>query len=260
MNLRPLLAVVPARGGSKGLPGKNIRPLAGLPLIAHTLAFTRLCRQIDRCIVSTDSRKIAVLARRYGGDVTFLRPAELAQDETPMLPVLQHALREVERLEGRRYEALVLFQPTSPARQPQDLAQALSMLQEDTGCVGVISVSEPGFNPRYVCVEEYEGYLGRLFSDEPSYARRQDVPSVFRINGMLYLWRRDYVLGATEISIDSAPHRMLLVPRERAFDIDDLHDFQTAELAIRAGLVKLPWLEARRRRGRKAHGSSRRRR
>ena len=243
MSVRPLLAVVPARGGSKGLPGKNVRPLAGLPLLAHALEFARRCPAIDRCIVSTDSKKIAALARRYRGDVPFLRPAELAQDQTPMLPVLQHALREVERMEGRRYETLLLLQPTNPARLPQDLARALALLAEDPGCAGVIAVSEPAFNPRYVCVEERAGRLRRLFSGGPAYTRRQDVPPVFRINGMLYLFRRDYLLGAKEIDVDAAPLRMLVLPRERAFDIDDLHDFQMAELALEAGLVKLPWLK-----------------
>ncbi|HXZ29287.1 MAG TPA: acylneuraminate cytidylyltransferase family protein [Terriglobales bacterium] len=250
MSVRPLLAVVPARGGSKGLPGKNVRPLAGLPLLAHALEFARRCPAIDRCLVSTDSKKIAALARRYRGDVPFLRPAELAQDETPMLPVLQHALREVERMEGRRYETLLLLQPTNPARLPQDLARALALLDADPGCVGVIAVSEPAFNPRYVCVEEQAGYLRRLFSGGPAYTRRQDVPPVFRVNGMLYLFRRDYLLETKEIDVDAAPLRMLVLPRERAFDIDDLHDFQMAELALQAGLVKLPWLK-RKRRGRK---------
>lgn len=243
MSLRPLLAVVPARGGSKGLPGKNLRPLAGLPLIAHTLAFARACRAIDRCIVSTDSRKIAAVARRYGGDVPFLRPAELARDESPTLPVLQHALHHAEKQEGRRYEAVLLLQPTNPARLPQDLTRALDLMAKDADCVGVIAVSEPEFNPRFVCVEERAGYLRRMFPASPHYERRQDAPPVLRINGMLYLWRRDYLLGASEIDLDSAPHRLLRLPRERALDIDDLHDLQMAELAIRGGLVKLPWLK-----------------
>ncbi len=250
MKVRPVLAVVPARGGSKGLPGKNVRPLAGLPLLAHALEFARRCPAIERCVVSTDSKKIAAVARRYRGEVPFLRPRELARDQTPMLPVLQHALREVERREGRRYQALLLLQPTSPARLPQDLERALALLEEDPVCVGVISVSEPAFNPRFVCVEEQAGYLRRLFSSRPAFTRRQDAPPVFRINGMLNLWRRDYLLSAKEIDVEAAPHRMLLVPRERAFDIDDLHDFQMADLALRGGLVKLPWLK-RKRRGRR---------
>ena len=92
-----MLAVIPARGGSKGLPGKNIRQFAGLPLIVHSIRMAELCREIDDCVVSTDSEEIAEVARKYGAKVPFLRPAELARDDTPMWPVLQHALHEMER-------------------------------------------------------------------------------------------------------------------------------------------------------------------
>src|SRR5262249_42221360 len=102
-DLDPCLAIVPARGGSKGLPGKNIRMLAGLPLIAHALACARMVPRIRRTIVSTDSEEIAEVARAHGGEVPFLRPPELAQDTSPMMPVLAHALDEVERGEGQRY-------------------------------------------------------------------------------------------------------------------------------------------------------------
>ena len=102
MSEPPMLAIIPARGGSRGLPGKNIRPLVGLPLIVHSLRLAALCLEIDRCIVTTDSDEIAAVAKAYGGDVPFMRPAELARDDTPMMPVLRHALLEIERAEGRR--------------------------------------------------------------------------------------------------------------------------------------------------------------
>src|SRR3954451_10687616 len=104
------LAVVPARGGSKGLPGKNIRPLAGLPLLEHSVKLAQLCPEIDRTIVSTDSEEIAEIARAVGAEVPFLRPAKLARDETPMLPVLRHALGE---LDGA-WDLVLLLDPTSP--------------------------------------------------------------------------------------------------------------------------------------------------
>ena len=241
MSLAPLLAVIPARGGSKGLPGKNIRPFAGLPLIAHSIRFAALVPQIDRCIVSTDSEEIARTAREHGGDIPFLRPAELARDETPMWPVLQHALREIERSEGRRYESLLLLDPTSPCRLPEDVTLALKMLEEDARAAGVVAVSEPHFNPRWVCVEERDGYLAHAFESR-SYARRQDVPKVYRVNALLYLWRRQHVADQPEPQWDSAPHRMLVVPEERAVHVDELHDFQLGELLVRSGLVRLPWL------------------
>src|ERR1700756_3876530 len=96
MTIHPVLAVIPARGGSRGLPDKNIALLAGLPLISHSIRLSKLCAEIAKCVISTDSERIAAVARDYGGDVPFLRPAELAKDETPMWPVLRHALAEME--------------------------------------------------------------------------------------------------------------------------------------------------------------------
>ncbi len=112
MSQHSTIAIIPARGGSKGLPGKNLRSLGGLPLIAHSIRFAHLCPEVERCIVSTDCEEIAKAARDAGGEVPFLRPPELAEDSTPMLPVLQHALRETELREGKRYELVILLQPT----------------------------------------------------------------------------------------------------------------------------------------------------
>jgi N-acylneuraminate cytidylyltransferase len=240
----PVLAVVPARGGSKGLPGKNIRPLGGLPLIAHTLRCAAMTPAIDRCVVSTDDANIAAVARQHGGDVPFLRPGELAQDDTPMIPVLQHALREMEARDGRRYESLLLLDPTSPGRLPEDIAQALTLLDEDPQADGVVAVSEPRFNPRWVCVEPQDGYIAPAFGAH-NYARRQDVPPVYRINATLYLWRRDFLLSVTDNRWLDSNQRMLVIPESRAVHIDELADFQLAELALQAGLMTLPWLENR---------------
>lgn len=242
MSLRPLLAVIPARGGSKGLPGKNIRTFAGLPLIAHSIRFAALCPQIDTVIVSTDSSEIAAVAREYGGDVPFLRPAELAQDETPMWPVLQHALRKMEQRLSKQFGSLLLLDPTSPGRIPQDVTHALEMLESDAHAVGVVAVSEPPFNPRWVCVEESGGYMKQLVPETHTYVRRQDVPPVYRVNALLYLWRRNHVVTADEPQFYTLPHRMLAVPDERAMHIDEPRDFVQAELMVREGLVQLPWL------------------
>lgn len=243
MNTRPVLAVIPARGGSKGLPGKNIRPLAGLPLLAHSILCAKACPQIDRVIVSTDNEEIARCARSNGGEVPFLRPAELAQDDTPTMPVLQHALTEMERIDERRYESLLLLDPTSPGRIPSDVASALLMIEEDPACVGVVGVSEPHFNPRWVCVEEKSGYLALAFPQDVNFVRRQDVPPVYRINATLYLWRREFLLKAPAAPFATdARHRMLVVPETRAIHIDTLEDFQMAEILIAHGMVHLPWL------------------
>jgi len=244
LSLRPLLAVIPARGGSKGLPGKNVLPFAGLPLIAHSIRMAALCPEIDRCIVSTDSEHIAEVARKHGANVPFLRPSELAQDDTPMWPVLRHALREIERQTGKQFGSLLLLDPTSPGRMPEDLVEALRMLEADPQAAGVVAVSEPPFNPRWACVEEVGGYLKQLVPQDHTYVRRQDVPPAYRVNALLYLWRRDYVMNQDAPHFYDVPHRILVVPDERAIHIDEPRDFALAELLVREGFVKLPWLTA----------------
>jgi CMP-N,N'-diacetyllegionaminic acid synthase len=243
MSVPPVLAVIPARGGSKGLPGKNIRPLVGLPLIGHSIRLAKMCGEVARCVVSTDSEEIAAVARECGGEVPFLRPAELARDDTPMWPVLRHALRRVESLDQRRYGSVLLLSPTSPGRLPEDVSRAVRMLEEDAVSVGVVAGSEPRFNPRWVCVDVgVDGYMRQSFPDVKLYARRQDVPAIYRINGALYLWRRDHVAESEAPAYFEAPHRMLEIPEERAIDIDSSLDFRIAELMLQDGLVRFPWL------------------
>ena len=239
MTVHPILAIVPARGGSKGLPGKNVRPLAGLPLIAHSLRLAALCPEIARTIVTTDDADIRDVAIAHGGDAPFLRPAELARDDTPMTPVLQHALHEAERLDGRTYGSVLLLDPTSPGRLPADVTRAVELLESDAAAQGVIACSKPTFNPFWVGVVERGAYLAPAFAGA-EYVRRQDVPPFLRINGALYLWRRDFI--ARGASWRDEPHRALEIPEARAFSIDDLHEFQVAEQLVAAGLVELPWL------------------
>lgn len=237
---RPLLAVIPARGGSKGLPGKNIRPLSGLPLIAHSIACARITPEIDRCVVSTDSQVIADVATAHGGVAPFLRPPALAQDSASVIPALRHALLEMERLDQHRYESLLLMDPTSPTRYPEDIRMALSMLDGDPACDGVIAVSQPEFNPYWHCVVDRGGYMTDLIPGAAAYDRRQDVPAAYRITGLLYLWRRDYLLGCDNWR--EGHLRMLVLPEARSVSIDDIETFDRLEVLVREGLVKLPWL------------------
>jgi len=243
MSIKPVLAVIPARGGSKGAPWKNIRTLAGLPLIDHSIRLSRLCGEIAKCVVSTDSEEIAAVARECGAEVPFLRPPELAGDDTPMWPVLQHALTEMESHDHCRYGSLLLLSPTSPARLPEDVSKAMRLLEEDNRAVGVVAASTPPFNPRWVCIDiAKDGYVHQSFPDGNVYARRQDVPAVYRINGALYLWRRDHVANSEAPRYFEMPHRMLEIPESRAIDIDSLHDFRLAELMLHDGMISFPWL------------------
>lgn len=237
-----LLAVIPARGSSKGLPGKNIRPFAGLPLIAHTVLFAKMCPEIERCIVSTDSAEIAEVARQFGADVPFLRPAELAQDDTPLWPVLRHALAQSEQQERSRYDILVLLDPTSPSREPSDLTGALRRLTSAPAADGVIGVSQPDFNPLWNCVIERDGWMADLVEGGSRFDRRQDAPIAYRINGSMYLWRTAFVRRQERSWRQTGRFLMYEIPELRAMSIDTAGEFERAELLVRSGLITLPWL------------------
>jgi CMP-N,N'-diacetyllegionaminic acid synthase len=234
------LGVIPARGGSKGVPGKNVRLLAGLPLLVHSIKLSRLCPDIARTVVSTDSEEVAGVARAAGAEVPFLRPAELAQDDTSMLPVLRHALAELDP-DGSRYERLLLLDPTSPGRLPDDVARAHALLREDASADGVVAVSEPAFNPIWTAVVERDGVLEPLLADARAYRRRQDVPRVLRVNAALYLFRTSFLRGVEESWLNGR-HRPLEIPELRAFHLDTEDDFSVCELVLEHGLVRLPWL------------------
>ena len=145
---------------------------------------------------------------------------------------------------NQRFESLLLLQPTAPCRLPEDVSHAMEMLDADSAAVGVIGVSEPAFNPRWVCVEESGGHMKPLVPESANYTRRQDVPPVYRINGLLYLWRRDHVAHSSAPRYFEEPYRMLVLPEIRAGDIDTAEDLAMMELLLREGLIQLPWLES----------------
>ena len=240
---RRLLAVIPARGGSKDLPGKNIKSFAGLPLIAHTILFAKLCPDMTRVLVSTDSPQIAEVARAFGGEAPFLRPVELAQDESPLWPVLQHALDWVEAHERAHYDLLLLLDPTSPAREPSDITEALTRLCRHAAADGVIGVSQPNFNPIWHGVVERDGWMIDLHPEGGGYTRRQELPTVYRINGSLYLWRTEFVRAQTERTWRAQGRHLLHeIPESRAMSIDTAEEFARAEALVNAGLITFPWL------------------
>ena len=239
---KKILAVIPARGGSKGLPGKNIRLFAGLPLIAHSILLGKMCPEINRLIVSTDSSEIADIAKDFGAEVPFVRPAGLAKDDTPMWPVLRHALQTMEEMDGVRYQYLLLLDPTSPAREPADVSRALNRLKETPSANGIIGVSRPDFNPFWSCVVERDGWMADLIEEGSRYERRQDVPVVYRVNGSLYIWRTDFLRKEEGLWRRQGKHLMYKIPELRAMSIDSMHEFERAELLVKGGLITFPWL------------------
>ncbi|MBX3112550.1 MAG: acylneuraminate cytidylyltransferase family protein [Fimbriimonadaceae bacterium] len=234
--LHPVLALIPARGGSKGLPGKNIRPLAGRPLLAHSVALAKMCPAVAEVVCSTDSEEIAAVAREAGASVPWLRPDSLSGDTAAMWPVVRHAL---ENTPGD-FGSVLLLDPTSPGRVPEDIAASVRRLEADDAADGVVGVSEPEFNPIWHCVVERDGRMADLVPEGRTYTRRQDLPRVFRINASLYLWRADFVRSCD----NWRDGHMLLheIPESRAIHIDTIDEFDAASRAIAEGRVTLPWL------------------
>lgn len=239
-----ILGVIPARGGSQGLPGKNIRPLAGVPLIGHSITAAALVPEITRTIVSTDDEEIAAVARSLGGDVPFLRPANLAEHTTPTGPVIAHALAELERLDGASYDAVLLLEPTSPLRDPQLLSDAITMLATAPEIDGVVSVAMPSFDPFSVGVRTgSDGVLQRFFPDAVGLTRRQDSDRTFlKLTGNFYVWRTEFVRRIERSWLDEGRFLPLMTPDLLSFAIDTEEDFRIVEAIVESGLVALPVL------------------
>lgn len=237
-----VLAVIPARGGSKGVANKNILPLRGTPLIVHAINAGHGCPLISRTIVSTDSQEIADVARTHGGEVPFLRPAALATDDAPMAPVIRHALEFVEGEECLKYDMVVLLDPTSPSRSPHQLAAAIRLLEEHPDVDGVVAVSEPTFNPVWVGVTlDGNGNLDRYFPEGIGVTRRQDTKGRFlRINGNFYVWRSDLVRRLERSWLDEGRYLGYEISEAQAFSIDDAYEFRLIDALAATGMVQFP--------------------
>lgn len=225
-----ILGVIPARGGSKAIPDKNVVTLCGRPLLAYTADAALRSRRLSQTIVSTESETIASTARTLGLHVPFLRPASLAADDTPMLPVLQHALTAMAE-RGFRADVLVLLQPTSPLRREDHIDATIDLLDR-TAADSVVSVVEVPhqFNPTSVmCLENSRL---RPFLEGPTATRRQDKPQVFARNGPAVLAVRAGVLSSGSLYGDDC--RALVMDAESSLDIDTAWDLTLAELVLNA--------------------------
>ena len=231
MTAGPVLGVIPARGGSKGVPGKNIRALAGKPLLQYTVDAGRASGVIDRLVLSTDSEEIAEVGRALGIEVPFLRPAELSGDAAPMLPVLEHAVRATM---GPAFQPaiIVLLQPTSPLRRPDHVRAAVSLLRE-TGGDSVVTVLElpRHLSPDYVMRVE-DGRLVPFLETGARVTRRQDARAAFVRDGTVYTcWTRVLL---EHHSLYGADCRPLVVPAGESITIDTLEDWAEAERRLGA--------------------------
>jgi CMP-N,N'-diacetyllegionaminic acid synthase len=234
-----VFGVIPARGGSKGLPGKNLRVLGKLSLIGHAVASARESARLTRFIVSTDSPALADEARRHGAEVPFQRPADLASDEAGMVPVLQHAVRWLETT-GARPDLVVTLQPTSPFRTGDDIDRTVAQVI-DTGSDSAQTVTEAGYHPFFMKTLDGDRTVA-LFADGHKYVRRQDAPTVYQPSGAVYVTRRDVLM--TEGRVLGADNRAIVQGFEAAVNIDTEWDFLLAELILGKG--RAPISSARR--------------
>lgn len=232
-----ILGVITARGGSKSIPRKNIKELGGKPLIAYTIEAAKESGIFDRIILSTDDKEIADVARRYGCEVPFLRPAELAQDTTPHLPVMQHAVTWLKEHEDYEPDYVAILQPTAPLRQAFHLREAAELLKK-TGADSVVSMVEiPGhFNPHWAVSVDEQG-LGRLLvSGEPirkRIPRRQSLPKAYAHSGALYLFRTSLLFDPVEPDFYGDKVAAYIMEDKYNVNIDGPEDWELAEIAIK---------------------------
>jgi len=232
MTSSAVLGLVPARGGSKGVPGKNVRPLAGHTLLEYTSRAARESGVLDRVILSTDAPEIADAGRRAGLEVPFMRPASLAADDTPMLPVIEHALAETAK-HGWVPSIIVLLQPTSPLRQPDHIRDAVNLLRE-TNADSVVTVVEipRHLSPDYVMRID-GGRLKPFLPGGQRITRRQDARPAYSRDGTVYAFRRSTLERWGGIYGDDC--RPLLIDVRESLSIDTQDDWEQAERVLTAG-------------------------
>lgn len=230
------LATILARGGSQGVPGKNLRELAGKPLIVHTIDQARASGMFDVIAVSSDSDAILEVARKAGVDEVVKRPAELANHTAPKVPGIRHCLFEVERRRNVRFDVVADLAVTSPLRAPEDIQGAIRLLEE-TGVSNVLSGSPAAKSPYFTIVELNEGgFIRRSKSTPTPIFCRQDAPQCYDLNGAVYVWRRE-ILEPDDSRVLMDDSRLFIMPAERAPDIDTELDFLVIE-AMTARLAR----------------------
>jgi N-acylneuraminate cytidylyltransferase len=225
---KSVLALIPARGGSKGVPRKNIRDVAGKPLIAWTIGAAKASRYIDRVVLSSEDTEIMDVARTWGCDVPFARPQEFATDQADSMLVVKHALAAL----PERYDYLVLLQPTSPMRTAEDIDATIEHCVA-AGAPLCVSVCEPDKSPYWMLNPDGRGRAQTLFPEDRIPTRRQDAAPVVSVNGAVYVLSADHIAGGgTFFAQGMAVHEM---PKERSFDIDTELDLKIVNFLLSQG-------------------------
>ena len=229
-----VIAIIPARGGSKGIPRKNIRLLAGKPLIAYTTEAALQSEYLDRIIVSTDDEEIAEITKSFGAEVPFLRPMELARDDSPTIDVLIHAIEWLENNDKYIPDIIVLLQPTSPLTIAKDIDTAIELYIEKKADA-VVSVCEAEHSPYWMHKIEN----GRLvdFVETIYESRRQDLPTVYRRNGAIWIASKDILMRQKTFFTGNTYG--YIMPYNRSVEIDTLLDMKLVEVLIKENNLTL---------------------
>jgi CMP-N,N'-diacetyllegionaminic acid synthase len=221
-----ILGLVTARGGSKGIPQKNIMPVAGKPMISWTIMAALGAQKLTRTIVSTDDEHIAKVAREAGADVPFVRPAELAADDTPHMDVIEHALQWMETHEKWKPDYLLLLQPTSPLRNSADIDAVIDVAMNDD-LDSVVSVCESPAHPYWMKKIDASGRLQAFLPEVDMGTHRQQLPKVYVVNGAIYMARRELLLKRGTFYTDRTFGYVM--PPDRSIDIDEMADLRRVE-------------------------------
>jgi CMP-N,N'-diacetyllegionaminic acid synthase len=231
-----VLGLIPARGGSKGVPGKNIRPLAGKSLVERASECALASGVLDRVILSTDDSGIAEAARGFGLEVPFLRPGTLGRDDTAMVDVVVHALETLAE-QGYDPDAVLLIQPTSPLRRPEHLRRAVELLGPHDAVCSVVALPAD-LCPHYVMRIDPSGFLDHFLPEGAGVTRRQDVPPAYRRDGTIFLTRSQVLLE--QRSFYGRRCIPMLLAAHEALNIDEPADWAAAERRIAAGVTCTP--------------------
>lgn len=231
--MNEILAIIPARGGSKGLPGKNIKPMNGKPLIFYTIKSALESKSINKIIVSTDSKKIAEISKKNGAEI-LLRPQELASDDVPIIPVVKHVIREVENM-GHKFNIVVVLQPTSPLINSEYIENSIKKLIE-TKSDFVATVTEVDHHP-YRMRKFFGDKIVPFIENKDIFLQRQDLPKVYRLNGAVVVGKAETFLKQGNNYNPNSDWRGVIMKQEDSIDIDTELDFLYAELIMRNRLI-----------------------
>jgi len=223
-----ILGLIPARGGSKGLPRKNIIPLLGKPLIAWTIEQALASKYLDKVVVSTDDEEITKISKKYGAEVPFMRPKELAKDNTKGIDVVLHAINWLKENDKRKqYNLIMLLQPTSPLRKSEDIDKAIELLFLKEA-KAIVSVCEVDHHPLWSNTLPEGGCMKNFIKQEIINKNRQELPIFYRLNGAIYLAYCNYIKQRK--SFMGKETFAYIMPKSRSVDIDNEIDFKLAEI------------------------------